>query len=430
MFLFFTELHKWDVIDRHGRWIGWPEDLCLDLQGAYPPVTGLVVRSGRVQKRYAVVPWEKVCTAQYEGHTALQIRVSLETLIFAKGRPAISEPTVRRNVLDQQVVDIYNRKVVRVNDVHLLQVDSHFRIAHVDVGLRGMMRRLGWERLVDRVMRWVHPHAHYLTREGFIGWKYVQPLTINPAKGTIPIAVSHKDIAAIPPADLSEILEALDPYQRVALFRSLDAPTKAEILGELDERFVKELIAELDTKTAVAVLDVMPADEATDLLQYVSRRDVRRLLEAMGSRRAQKLSELLAHEEDAAGGLMTTEVIRLPIEATVRDAIEQIKTMSGVAETIYYAYVVDTEQRLQGVVDFRTLLVESMEKPLKEIMNPRPIAVQLDDSAKEVAFVLEKYNFVAVPVVDEDNGLRGIITVDDVLSIVIEKAYGDKSGLM
>ncbi len=431
MFAFFTALEKYDVIDRHGRWLGWAHDLVVNLEGAYPPVTGLVLRSGRLRKSYAVIPWNQVHTTMWQQHEVFQLRLALEALPTTAVSPNPQEPTIRRNILDHQVVDTYNRKVVRVNDVHLLRVDSSFRIAHVDVGLRGLVRRLGWEKPIDRLLRLAHPHARYLTREGFIAWKYVQPLTINPTVGTIPLTVSHTDLDSIPPADLSEILLELDPYQRVALFKSLDPDMQGEILGELEPRFRKELIAELDQKTAIAVLERMPADEATDVLQALPRRERDHILQAMSPRHVQKLSALMTHHENSAGGLMTTELIRLPNACTVGDAIEKIKSLHGVAETLYYAYVIDDAGHLEGVVTFRTLLIEPNDRPIRELMVERPIAVRLTDSAKAVAFALEKYNIFAVPVIDDDNLLQGIITVDDILSYVIDEAWGgEKSGLM
>lgn len=430
MFIFYTELSKRDVIDRHGRWAGWPADFLCTMEGPYPALSGLVVRIGRVRRRYALVPWSQVHGGTYQGRPAFQLRVPLESLAYTRETPPHSESSLRHHILDQQVVDVYHRRVVRVNDVHLLQVNGDFRIAHVDVGLRGMVRRLGWEKWMDRLMRVVHPHSRYLTREGFIAWKYVQPLQINPTAGTLAITVAQDDIKAIPPADLSEMLVELDPYQRVALFKSLDPQIQGEILGELDQRFRAELIAELDTKTAVAVLERMPPDEATDVLQSVPRRDADRFLGEMGSSQAQKLSQLLAHHHNTAGGLMTTNFITLPTGSTVNEAIERIKSLTGVAETIYYAYVVDEAGKLEGVVNFRALLVEPMERPIKEIMDARPATVRVTDSAKEVAFLLDKYNFFAIPVLDERGVLQGIITMDDVLSLVIQAAWGEKSGIM
>lgn len=430
MFNFFTQIMNWDVIDKHGRYVGWPFDLTVDFNGAYPPVTGLTVQRGRFKKEYALFPWNQIHIVKNKNEEVLQLRVSLESIKYSTVIPNIAESTIRRNILDQQVVDTYNRKVVRVNDVHMLRVDSSFRLAHVDVGMRGMVRRLGWESVIDKFLRLFNPHSRYLSREGFIAWKYVQPLAVNPIVGKIPLSVAQSELDNIPPADLSEILEELDILHRTALFKSLDADIQGEILGELDERMRKELIAELDLKTAARVLEIMPADEVTDILQDLPRSERTRFLGSLSSRKAQKLSELLAHHEDSAGGHMTTEFIRLPQSLTVQEAIARIKEQGNVAETVYYAFIVDDERKLQGVVTFRTLLIEPLDAPIAEVMTERPIAVNVNDSAKEVAFVLDKYNLFAVPVVDAENVLQGIITVDDILSLVIEEAWGEKSGLM
>ena len=137
----------------------------------------------------------------------------------------------------------------------------------------------------------------------------------------------------------------------------------------------------------------------------------------------------MSHHEDSAGGLMTTEMITLQ-DCTVGEAIDQIKAKEEIAETIYSLYIVDEAKHLKGSVHFRTLLVEPPDRKIVDVMNDRPVAVHLNDSAKEVAFILEKYNLFAVPVVDENRVIEGIVTVDDILTLAVEEAWGEKSGLM
>lgn len=430
MFIFYTELLRREIYDRHGRWVGRPHDFTCALEGHYPPLTSLVLTTGGARPRYARFPMTQLHHTTVQGEIAFQLRTNEEQMEWLAAPPATHELSLRHNILDQQVVDVYNRKVVRVNDIHMLQVNEEFRIAHVDVGVRGMVRRLRFERLIDRVVRLFASHARYLTHESFIAWKFVQPLQINQAAGTIPITVAQADIKAIPPADLSEMLIELDPYQRVALFKSLDAFVQGEILGELEPRFRRELVSELDPKTAVAVLERMPPDEATDVLQTIPRRTADRILSEMGAARAQQLTELSLHPTDTAGGLMTTEYVALTPEQTVAEAIEHIKRQQGRAETIYYTYVIESDGTLAGVVSFRTLLIEPMEKIMRDIMDARPIAVRIDASSKEVAFMLSKYSFLAIPVIDDSRVLHGIITFDDILALAIDSAWGEKSGMM
>lgn len=423
MFVFFTELVKMDVVDRHGRWVGHPCDFLARLDEPYPTVATLVVSSGTFRKRYTVIPWNQLSFQDDK----IQLRQPLETLECVRRYREPMQATLRSSVLDQQVVDTYNRKVVRVNDLHFLRVGGELRLVHVDVGMRGLVRRLGWERFADGIVRAVNRHARYLTGEGFISWKYIQPLDIQPVTGKLKLNVEQEELKKIPPPDLSEMLMELDPPHRVALFRTMDVQSQVDILTEWELKWQKALIEDLDTRTAVELFERMPADEATDLLGALSRRDADRILGMISNQKARALSELLQHESDSAGGLMTTEFIQLKKEMTVDEAIEHIKKAELTkAETIHYGYVVDDDDRLIGAVSFRRLLIEPLETTIGEAMLAKPPSVHVEASVKEVAFLLDKYNLFALPAVDDDGTLEGIITIDDVLSVVIDDAYGKK----
>ena len=428
MFVFFTEAIKKGVVDKNGRWLGQPSDLLIsNIAEPYPKLSALVLSRGTLKKSYARVAWKdlKCTTNQY------QLKVPLESLDWEKEYLSDDYQTsIKIHILDQQVVDTFNRKVVRVNDVHMLSVDNDLRVAHVDIGLRGMVRRLGWQGAVDGVVSFLNPHAAYLTREGFLAWKFVQPLSVHPDKGTIQLSVDQDQLRSIPPPDLSEMLKEMDVYQRAALFKSLDVETQVGIITEMDIKMQKELIGELNSRTCGALFEAMPSDEAADLLGELPRRLADRILTGISSKKAKKLSSLLSHKSKSAGGLMTTEFITLNNQMTVGDAIEHIKKLQSVAETIYYAYVVDPEGRLEGAVTFKHLLLEPLEVKVAEIMQTKPACVHVDDSAKEVAYVFDKYNLMAVPVIDHNRVIQGIITIDDILSLVIEETWGKKTGLL
>ncbi|PIR17611.1 MAG: hypothetical protein COV46_03500 [Deltaproteobacteria bacterium CG11_big_fil_rev_8_21_14_0_20_49_13] len=427
MFLFFTEIVKKGVVDKNGRWLGRPHDFLVARMGeSYPRLSAIVVSKGHINKKYAVVPWDQVQRTNEQFH----IKAAFEALEFKADYFEESATSLRNNILDQQVVDTFNRKVVRVNDIHFLKVDNDLRIAHVDIGFRGMMRRMGWQIFVDSVVELINPHSTYLTMEGFLSWKFVQPLSIHPDKGTIQLNVSHAQIKSIPPPDLSEMLEELDPYQRAALFKTLDITTQVEIITEMEMKMQKELVRVLDAKSSAALFENMPPDEAADLLGELSRRSADRILTHIGTKKSKKLSTLLSHKSRSAGGLMTTEFITLGDIMTVGDSIEHIKKMETTAETIYYAYVVDSADRLHGTVTFKRLLLEPLDRKVTDIMQTKPPCVHVDDSAKEVAYVLDKYNLMAIPVIDHERVIQGIITIDDVLSLVIAETWGKKTGIL
>ena len=427
MFVFFTDLCKKDVVDRHGRYVGHPHDFTARLEEAYPRVTSLVVARGSLRKSFCVVPWKDV----HQTAEGFQLKVPIESIPQSRSYEEPDVATLRGGVLDQQVVDTFNRKVVRVNDLHFLKVDNDLRLAHVDIGMRGLVRRLGWERTVDGVVKLLHKHASYLTNEGFISWKYVQPLSIQEATGKVQLTVEMEQLKSIPPPDLSTMLMELDAYERAALLKTFDVGTQVDIITELELKWQKDLVEELDVQTAVALFERMPADEATDLIATLAKRDSDRILSMLSPKKARELSELLTHEADSAGGLMTTEYIALREGMTVGEAVEHIRRteIQKKAETIHNAFVVDEGGRLVGVVSFRKLLFEPVETRIGDVMLRKPPSVTVGESAEEVARAMDKYNLFTLPAVDENGVLEGIITVDDILHVGVEEAWGKRSGL-
>jgi len=426
MFTFFTDIVKKDVVDRHGRFIGHPYDFTAELEEVYPRITNLVISRGVFAKRFFVVPWKEV----HQAGKRLELRVPRESLAEVDSYREEYEPTLRSDILDQQVVDTYNRKLVRVSDLHFLKVDDDLRLAHVDIGLRGLVRRLGWERVVDGFVRLFNRHARYLNDEGLISWKYVQPLSIQSATGQIQLNVDMNQLRQIPPSDISTMLMELDPYQRAALIKTLDVQRQVDTITELDLKLQKDIVEELDAQAASRLFERMPADEATDLLAELDKRDAGRIMGMLSAKKAREITELMEHESDSAGGLMTTEFITLRPSMTVGQAIDHIRCVEiQKAETIYSAFVVDEHEVLIGSILFRRLLLEPLESKIGDVMQQKPPAVNVDDSVKDVAYTMDKYNLYTLPAIDDEGRLEGIITVDDVLHAAVEEAWGKRGGL-
>jgi magnesium transporter len=426
MFTFFTEIVRRDVLDRHGRWVGRPYDFTARLDEVYPRVTSLIVATGWPVKKFYSIPWKDV----HQIGNRLQLKVPIESLKSLKIYHESDSPTLRRSVLDQQVVDTFNRKVVRVNDLHFLRVDDDLRLAHVDIGLRGLIRRLGWQGMIDAVVRLFNRHARYLNDEGLISWKFVQPLSIRSTTGQIQLTVEMERLRQIPPSDVSSMLMELDPYQRAALIRTLDVQSQVDIITELDLKWQKDIIDELDAQTLVRLFERMPADEATDLLADLPKRESERILGMLSTKKARELRELMTHEADSAGGLMTTEYISLRGGMTVGQAIDHIRSVEiRKAETIHTGFVVDEAGRLVGSVSYRKLLLEPLDVRIEDVMQQMPPSVNVKEPVKEVAYEMDKYNLFTLPVVDDDGTLEGIITIDDVLHVAVEEAWGKRTGL-
>jgi len=423
MFIYFSSILKKEVKDKDGVYLGRLWDISAKIGEIYPKSEELIIVKGFLKRSYSCVSWASVTSYQDD----IMLNVSASDLAFAPGIKNY-EFLIRRDILDQQVVDTYNHKVRRVNDIHLLKVDRDLVIAHVDIGPRGLVRRLGWEKPVDIIMQFVSKNSKYLTKDELVAWKYVQPVTVNPASMTMKLSVPEKQIFSIPAADLGDIIFDLNPNQRMGLFRALDITTKAKVFENLEFEEQTSILKELDKKEAAQIVTHMSSDEAADLLERLPNKTVVNLLTLVESNRAKKLSTLLGYSSDSAGGLMTTDFISMPETVSASAAINAIKSEPRDIEMAPYIYIVDEKNHLKGITTMRRLLLADPQDGISKTAFPKILHVHLHDGMKEVAYLMDKYKLPAVAVVDEHMILSGVITMDDVLSQVIAIAWRKRPG--
>lgn len=228
------------------------------------------------------------------------------------------------------------------------------------------------------------------------------------------------------PAEIADILATLKEEEAVELLRRLYLRrAAAEPLGEMEPEEAARLLAELNREDAAHILSHMEPDDAVDLLAELPRETVEDILSRLGTRTARKLGDLLAYPPDTAGGLMSTEVVALPADMTAEEAIRVLRAKAEEAETVYYAYVTDQNGKLLGVLSLRDLVLARPETPLRAIMKSDAITLPVTMDVEEVARTFDKYNFLALPVVDEEGRLLGIVTIDDVLDVMRKEATED-----
>lgn len=418
MFVNFSEILEKNVNNSDGKLLGRVWDISATLGETYPKAVELIISEGMLRKVYASVPWINVINIEDN----IVINLKAPEVRF-ESQPKEYDFMLRRDILDQQVVDTFNHKVRRVNDIHLLKVDHELVIAHVDIGIRGILRRLGWEKPVDFIIRFFNKNSPYLMHDDIVSWKYIQPVSVKSAGMTMKLSLSEKQLTSIPAADLGDIIFDLDPRQRMALFRSLDIKTKAKVFENLEFEEQKAILKELDKKEAAQIVTHMSADEATDLLEKLPRSTIKNLLTLIESSRAKKLSMLLGYSSDSAGGLMTTEFVALPETMTVESSIEYIKNNTKEFENVPYIYIVDEKNHLKGITTIRRLLFADSKDLISKTSFPKTLYVYLNNSATEVAYFMDKYKMPTIPVIDENKILHGIITMDDILSQLISIAW-------
>ncbi|QIA27930.1 magnesium transporter [Thermaerobacter sp. PB12/4term] len=227
------------------------------------------------------------------------------------------------------------------------------------------------------------------------------------------------------PADLAEFVLSQEPALRARLLGWLRPEQAALVVEELPAPVQSEILAVLDRQRAGAVLEEMSSDEVADLLGELPPQRAVDLLRLLRDREAADVRSLLAYLDDTAGGLMTTEFVALQDDLTAAEAIDALRRLAPDAETIYYVYVVDREERLQGVLSLRELIVAPPDTPIRRIMRTRVVTVPPDMDQEEVARVVAKYDLLAVPVVDAEGRILGIVTVDDVVDVLEEEASED-----
>lgn len=420
VFVFFSQIYGLKVLDKNGHKAGILHDIVVEPMGKYARSKTLIVERNGWRKRWAIVDWHLISEV-----TALYIRLNVDavSLVFLESVNVKTDLSLRQDILDQQVVDTNNQNVIRVNDIHFLQADQELVLAHVDIGLRGIVRRLGFEKTVDRCVNFFNKNAPYLHRPRLIPWHYIQPLSINPVSRTIKVDVSQKELTKIPPEELSEIMLELAPQYRVALFKTLDIVAKTQLLMTLDFKSQQSLLEDLLEKDAVEILNHLPADEAVDLLAGLPKNKTNKILGLMESKNAKMLSTLLGYSGESAGGLMTTEYIAVPQTATIEQALNIIKEKTPKAETIQNIYIIDQSGKLAGTTFLRRLIIANAGDPVMAAALKKTVAIHIEDEVKKIALLMDKYNIAALPVVDETNVLVGIITIDDIFSRLVSIAW-------
>jgi len=327
-----------------------------------------------------------------------------------------------RDLLDKQIVDTHGAKVVRVNDLQLEEKGGQLLLVGADVGLRGLLRRVGGEQVAERVAAVV---GRKLPR-GIIPWHLVEPLEASQAN--VRLTVPHQKLALLHPADIADIVEEMTADERRAVFDQLDVETAADTLGEVEPEMQAAIMGDLDGERAADILEEMDPDEATDLLQDLPEETREELIELMDEEEGADVEELLAYPEDSAGGIMTTDFLALPRDLTAGQAIDRLRELQPDPALVYYLYVVDSEGRLDGNVSLRDLVVAPPQTPLSEIMNKNVLRIQADANKEDVASLIAKYDLLAVPVVDARRRLLGTVTVDDVIDFMLPRGWKKRSG--
>ncbi|HEY5996600.1 MAG TPA: CBS domain-containing protein [Candidatus Deferrimicrobiaceae bacterium] len=395
------------VLDPAGDEVGKVRDIAVEGGGPFPRAVGLVLERNKSQR---FLPWEELAIFNRRIISSRKTESDLPEYV-----PSPERLLIARDILDKQIVDINGAKVVRVNDIKLTEEGGNALLTDVDVGMRGLLRRLGVERRGDGFFRAIrHPLRHQL-----IPWSVIQPLESKLDRLTL--SVTRDAMSDLHPSDIAQIISDLAPDERTEFFEKLDLETAAEALHELEPEVQADIIADMDGEQAADVIERMPPDEAADVIADLSAEKAQEILGLMEKEEAEDVHELLHHEDDTAGGLMTNEYLEFPPETTVGGAMDRFREYAHEIEAVYYLYVIQDE-KLLGVLSLKDAILTDPAKRLDEVMHKKLITVRAESDHETVAELISKYNLLALPVVDDENCLLGVITVDDVVDLLLPPA--------
>jgi len=403
--IFLSEVLKKPVFDPRGDELGRVKDVSVVKGDPLPRVSSVLV-----QKRSEIfkIDWYDI--------ELFNRRIISSRLYLGELKPFVpseEELLAVRDILDKQIVDANGVKVVRVNDIKIEGHNSEAVLVAVDVGVRGLLRRLGIERGGEDFLKVFGASLPF----NLISWNYIQPL--NPKLSEIALTVPRKMVAELHPADLAELLSQVSHEEGATFIKNLDLETAAETLSELETDDQTAVIKEMEPGKAAEIIEQMTPDDAADVLGELPPEHAQTILGTIDEELAKDIQELLSHEEDTAGGLMTTEYIAYPEGISVSEAIERFRKDAPEVETVYYIYGLDEEGRLSGVVSLRELMLAPPEARLSDVMEKKVKSVGPDEDEMEVARIISKYNIVALPVVDEKGALIGIVSIDDVVDRIV-----------
>jgi magnesium transporter len=406
--VFSSEIIKKPVLDPKGEELGRVRDLVIVKGDPLPLISALVVER---KKKFFILPWAELNIFNKRIMSSTVYHDNLEPYEMPE-----DDLLMVRDVLDKQIVDANGAKVVRVNDVKLEGYNGNAVLIAVDVGMRGILRRLGIERGGEDFLRLFKKTLPF----SLISWDYLQPL--EPKLTELSLTVPRQMLSELHPADIAEIISSVSQKEGTSFFNNLDIETAAEALSELEPEMQADLISAMTTEKAADIIEEMPPDEAADILSDLPTEKAKEILESIEKEDAEDIQELLGHEEDTAGGLMTNEFIAYSPEMTVQEALAKLKAEARETETVYYIYVLDKEEKLNGVISLREMLLAEKDCILGDLMETNLKTVAPGEDEMTVAEIISKYNLLALPVVDEDGYMHGIITVDDIIDILLPPA--------
>jgi len=408
-----TELLGAEARDAQGNFVGRVRELFLVPADHPGRIARILLARGRYQP--LVARHDQVASAE-----AGKLMLSVGEQALDPYQPNEAWLAVQKDLLDQQIIDVNGRKVVRVNDVNLedRKANGHveLRVSQVDAGVQGAARRLLQGLVSPAMIRRLEQRLP----ASVLPWEYVNLIEPDRLR-RVKLRIESDKLAQLHPAELADIVEELTPDERQSIIESLDEQTAAETLAEMDDRLQTEVVETLDKEKAADILEEMDPDEAADLLAELPPETSKELLEEMPRDDAQEVKRLLQYDENSAGGMMTTEFVLVGEDAVRDEVVGWIRGLDLNADQLDTILLINKQAVLAGAVTIGRLLMGEPAQTMAELRSEPLVFVSPEAKDKEVFEMVDKYNLRTLAVVDANQRPLGIITVDDVVTQLRKK---------
>lgn len=406
------------AFDTHSNCIGIVKDLLVDSDSSihssgHPVVNGIKIRQN---KQNAFYSFQNFHIEKVNGNT----KVICDKLTDLNNDLINSSLYLASAVLDNQIVDINGRKLVRVNDVRLVTIVNDTFAVAVDIGIEGLLRRIG----IVKPLKFAFSIFGGAIPSKFILWEDVE--TIDSSSSNIKLSKSYKKLQTLHPSDLADIIEDLGRKASAEVFSSLDDEKAADVMEELETDTQVQILESLSIEKAADVLDKMPADEVADILDALEDDRAELLLNEMEKDTSQEVRELLVYPDHTVGSIMSSEVLSFNLNLTIEEVLAELRDKKPEFETLYNLFVTDENEILLATFSIRDVVISSPDVRISQIMKPSPVHLRDYQKINEVAEIVSKYNLLAIPVVDKKNVLKGMVVIDDVIEDLIRKRRTNK----
>jgi magnesium transporter len=406
------------VYDSRGKFLGRVKDLLVESDSAnftsgHPAVTGIKIKRN---KQIACYSFQQFQVDKHNG----KIKLIALQLTKLPEENLTNDLSLVESVLDKQIIDLNGRKLVRVNDVRLVMLANGTFAVAVDIGIEGLLRRIGIAKPIKFGLSIVGSNIP----SKFILWEDLEAIDFSNLN--IKLSKTYKKLQTLHPSDLADIIEDLGRKASAEVFSALDEEQAADVLEELEVETQVHIIKSLPIEKAADVLDKMPADEVADIFDALGDEKVELLLNEMEKDTSQEVRELLDYPARAVGSIMSTEVLSFNKDTTIEDVFGVLRSQKPEAESLYNLFVTNEKEILIATFSLRDLVVSEPETKINQIMKPTPVRLYDDQKIDEIAEFISKYNMLAIPVVDRNEVLQGMVVIDDVIDDLMDKRRMNK----